>query len=186
MSDNWNTWEDRGGRAGNFITRHPFLSLFGGFAALLAIGAVLAFIGGVFDLAGGHVENQKQAISGPNVKEQNRKIIDLWESMKASADNACDAQSIQKERGDPTLVEDTALAYNATYRDQQREYNRIMANRFEAGLARTVPVIRNLSDLKRYPRVAPDLEDRMLEKCPTKEQLEIEALKQNLDNVGAP
>ena len=154
-----------------WVYRHPVISSVLGVVALFAAVIVLSVVAGIIDIGGSNAQNYKEAVSGPNVKEQNQRIIDLWESMDAAVANACQAERIQKERGDPTLVEDPALAYDAVYRNARSDYNAIMDDRFRGGLARKTVIIRDLNDLKEYPVDASTLEERKLELCPSPEQL---------------
>lgn len=103
--------------------------------ALLAFFLLIAVAGvvfGLFRFVGGWGKTASDVVSGPNVKAQHTAVIEDWESLKASANNACTAQGAVQAENSPTMVEDPAFAYAATYRGIVADYNRRQDNLFEA------------------------------------------------------
>jgi hypothetical protein len=141
---------------------HPFrVGLKWLLTAVVMIAIVVAVIAGISWVFGWG--NEAGRITGPgNVREQNTAIIDDYEAMDAAAANACEAKTASNGSDDPTLVEDPALAYKATYRRIRVDYNRRMANLYEAQAVRNLPLP---SNLRSYPRRAPALEQKMKEAC---------------------
>lgn len=121
---------------------------------ILAIGAVLIPFGWGFAWL-----NESARITGPgNTRDQSAAIIGNWNELKATAGNVCAAKSNGGSgSNDPQLLEDPAFAYKATYRRIKADYDRRMANLFEAGLVRHYP------NLNGYPRTAPTLKEAMAE-----------------------
>ncbi len=129
------------------------------------LGIVLVFVAGfgvVTWISGWGGEAAR--ITGPdNVREQNTAILDAWESLQATAGNVCSAGNAVRGDASPTLVEDPAFAYEATYRRIKATYDRRMSNLFEARAVRDLPLP---SDLDGLPRRAPTLENALRETCP--------------------
>lgn len=115
--------------------------------AVIALFLVLGVVGAGCRVVGGYTREAERVISVDNVKEQWDAIITDWQSMQTAADNACNAQQMAKNEDSPTLVEDPALAYKATYRQIVVDYNQRQANLFKAskvgppGYPKRVPVV---------------------------------------------
>lgn len=152
-------WEQRAERGYSEITAHPVKTGFKWFAGIALVLVGLSLLGGLIFGLGSWIsswgEEAKRVTSPTNVREQNTEIIQAWEDMKAAASNACSAEKAQKESGDPLIIEDPSLAYDAIYRRHSVEYNRRMDNLFEAQAVRNLPLP---SNLRSYPRDAPTLE----------------------------
>lgn len=103
-------------------------------AVIVLLVVVLGIVLGVLRFVGGWGKTASDVVSGPNVKAQHTAVIQEWESLKAAANNACTAQGATAGTGSPTMVEDPAFAYAATYRTIAADYNRRQANLFEASL----------------------------------------------------
>jgi hypothetical protein len=157
-------WEARADRAYSDFTARPVRTAAKWFFGAVAVIIALSLIFGMISWIGSWGGEAKRVLSPQNVRDQNTAIIDDYESMDAAAANACQARTAAKENGDPTLVEDPALAYSATYRRIRVDYNRRMANLYEAQAVRRVPVP---SNLRSYPQVAPTLEQKLAELCPS-------------------
>lgn len=111
---------------------HPVRFAFKALAWLALFVAVIVIVGGVIGLALGWFNAGKDVVGPANVKAQYRAVIEDWQGMEAAAANACEAAKQARESGDPTLVENPALAYDAQYRRIVVDYNRRWANIFEA------------------------------------------------------
>lgn len=162
MTPSGDKWDERANRYARDFEDRPFWTGGKVLGAILAVVIVLSIVGGLLSFVGGHADAVKKSVSSPNVVEQNRAIIEDYTQMQAAAANACQAAESKSEEGDPTIVENPALAYNATYRRLQADYDRRMANLYEASLAREFPVP---SNLKSYPKVAPTLKAMQAEVC---------------------
>lgn len=162
MDDRDRIWEARADRAYSDLTERPKRTVLKWVAVVVAIVLAIGLVGGCVSWIGGYGQEAKRVTGVENVRDQNTRVIELWQGMEAAAANACGAQSASKEDGDPTLIEDPALAYKATYRTQRAEYNRRMANLYEAQAVRGLPLP---SNLRSYPEVAPPLEQKMAEVC---------------------
>lgn len=155
-------WEDRADRAYSDFTDRPGRTSAKWIAIAITVAVVIAVVGGVIGFVGDWGSEAKRVASPENVREQNTAIIEAWQGMEAAAANACNAKDSAKENGDPTLVEDPALAYKATYRRLRADYNRRMANLYEAQAVRNLPLP---SNLRSYPKRAPSLEATQAEVC---------------------
>lgn len=155
-------WEDRAERAYTDFTDRPGRTTAKWLVAVLAVAIVLAVVGGIIGFVGDWGGEAKRVASPDNVREQNTAVIENWEGMQAAAVNACNAKDSAQDKNDPTLVEDPALAYKATYRRQRADYNRRMANLYEAQAVRNLPLP---SNLRSYPKVAPSLEEMQRDVC---------------------
>ena len=160
--DNDRIWEERADRAYTSATDHPVRTGLKWLGGLIAAVLVLSLIFGAVSWIGSWGDEAKRVTSPANVREQNTQIIEDWEAMTAAAENACDAKTAAKKEGDPTLVEDPTLAYKATYRRIRVDYNRRMANLYEAQAVRNLPLP---SNLRSYPKIAPALNEMMSEVC---------------------
>ena len=103
---------------------------------LTAIGAVLALIIGGFIASWFFFIADK---AGPeNVQQQHTEVIDAYNGILNSADNACVMQGTTSddEGREPTLVEDPNAAYVATFNNSVQNYNDKVDNLFRAGIVR--------------------------------------------------
>lgn len=133
------------------ITRKDGTFRWGLIAVLtIVIIILLGVVGRACTVGGGYADEAQRVISVPNVKEQKTTLINLYNSAQTAADNACNAGQMAKDDNSPTLVEDPALAYKATYRKIIVEYNRRQDNLFEAR------VVGPQGYPKRIPDVAPN------------------------------
>lgn len=155
-------WEDRADRAYTNFTHRPVRSAAKWGGLFVAGFLAVAVIGGVIGWVGSWGDEAKRVTGVQNVKEQNTQIIAAWEGMQAAAQNACSAKGATSGEADPTLVENPALAYDATFRRIRADYNRRMANLYEAQAVRKLPLPSNLKD---YPEVAPTLEQMQAQVC---------------------
>ncbi|QIG58736.1 hypothetical protein SEA_DATBOI_72 [Gordonia phage DatBoi] len=96
-----------------------------GAAGLLPLVIGCGIIGGYADKAG-------QVAGADNVEMQHTQIHERFSALQDAANNACAAGQTNAGNGGPLLVEDPALAYAATYFNIRTDYNRRMANIFEA------------------------------------------------------
>jgi len=173
MSHNDDRWDslskradDRALREAERFERAPVRTGLGWFVKLcLVLGAVI-LIGGVIFGAVSWISSwggeAKRIASPENVRQQNTEIIDDWQSMEAAAQNVCAVKDSKTNADSPTLVEDPAFAYKAQFRKIRVDYNRRMANLYEAQAVRKLPLP---SNLRSYPKVAPTLEERMATDC---------------------
>lgn len=99
-------------------------------SAVVLLGVVTIILG--FFL--GWFSRGVEIIGPDNVAEQHLQVAEEWQALQAAAANACLAGDPDRDKGAPTLVEDPAMAYAATYRNIAASYNRRMANIFEAGI----------------------------------------------------
>jgi hypothetical protein len=104
------------------------------FWTVVGVVVVISLVFGVIGFFGGWFSEGKRIVSPTNVKAQHTAIIENWETAITSSRNACSVGNPDKEEGDPTLVEDPALAYAATYRRVVVDYNRRQKNLFESRL----------------------------------------------------
>ena len=132
-------------KAAGQLADHPKRTALKWFLWTVAVVAVLGLIGGITNFVGLWGNEAKRVVSPANVTEQYNAVITDWQSLMTSADNACSAQTTAKSNVDPTMVEDPALAYKATYRRIVVDYNSRMTNIFQAakvgpaGYPRTIP-----------------------------------------------
>lgn len=159
-------WEERAERryekAADDLTYRPGWTIGKWIAAFFAFILIISLIGGCVHYAGSWVHETKRVVSVPNVRAQTTAVLNDWTSMQAAAQNACDAKTAAHEDGDPTLVEDPALAYKAVYRRIEADYNRRMQNFFEAAEAKRLPLPDGIHG---YPRTAPSLKAMQAEVC---------------------
>jgi len=156
-------WGERADREAVGFERRPWRTAGRWFATVLGIVLVLgAGFGLVAWISGWGGEAAR--ITGPdNVREQNTAILDAWESLQATAGNVCSVRNATRGDASPTLVEDPAFAYEATYRRIKATYDRRMSNLFEARAVRDLPLP---SDLDGLPSRAPTLEGALRRTCP--------------------
>jgi hypothetical protein len=155
-------WEDRTERVYASFSDHPVRTGVKWYFIALGIVISLAIVGGIVSYVGSWGSESKRVASPENVREQNTQIIEDYESLKAAASNACGVSTGAKSSDDPTLVENPALAYEATYRRIEVDYNRRMANLYEAQAVRKLPLP---SNLRSYPEVAPTLKEMQAQVC---------------------
>lgn len=142
---NEETWERRAEKAGNTLTRHPWRWGLGTLAILIIGGWVLGFAGSWLDAG-------TKPFRPANVETQFKAVIEGWNAMGAAAENSC---KFEESENSQTFSESPALAYEATYRKVQVDYNRRQSNFFEAGEVGPDP--------SKYPDVAPSLAERQSE-----------------------
>lgn len=166
MADNFDrlgekgyNWADR--QAGKLADR-PKWTAFKWIGGLIALFIVIGIVSSVLGFFGDHAASLKQTVEPYNVREQNRAIVGDWQDMKAAAANACDAAEAKTNADSPTFLEDPAVSYKATYRRIEADYDRRMANIYEAQLVRKFPVP---SNLRSYPKVAPTLKEMQAQVC---------------------
>lgn len=121
-------WEDR---LEEFEARPKRTALKWFFGIVLVLGVVGITLG-IFNWSGAWANKAAEIVAPPNVEKQYTRVIDNWEALYASAENACIAQS-QTDEDSPTFVETPEAAYAATFRRIVIDYNRRQANIFEAG-----------------------------------------------------
>lgn len=102
-----------------------------GVAALTIVAVVVLTVVG-FAMKWG--QTAVDVVSPANVKAQHSAVISGWESLQASARNACSVGSVQTDENSPTFVENPVVAYEATYRSAVVDYNQRMENVFKAGI----------------------------------------------------
>lgn len=133
----------------------------------LMIGVIfiaVGLLGAACDIIGGYGNEAKRVVGVDNVKEQTDAIITDWESLIATADNACEAQTQASNPDNPTLVEDPAFAYKATYRKIVVEYNQRQKNLFKAkvvgppGYPKSVPDLDTVGPQADWCQVSADLQ----------------------------
>lgn len=156
-------WADRADRtadrAYDAVTYHPWRTVIKVIAGLF----LLSFIVGVIGFVSDYGSEAKRTVSVPNAREQTTRILDLEESMVATAGNYCSAKESKRDPNiDPTLVESPSFAYAATYRAQKAEYDRRMENFFEASNVRHIPLP---GSIRHLPQDAPPLEERAAAIC---------------------
>jgi hypothetical protein len=151
-------WDGRAERLSDSAYDHPWAMVL----KVLAVILVLGLLVGACNWIGSWGGEAARVTSPQNVREQNTAIVGDWQALQRAAENACDAKDAAKQNGDPTLVEDPALAYKATYRNIQQDYDRRMANLYEAQAVRNLPLP---SNLKSYPRTAPTLRQMERQVC---------------------
>lgn len=152
MSRNEEIWNDRAERAGNSLTNHPIAWILG----VIGIFIVLGIGGCAVGFIGDWGNEAKRVASPQNVREQNTAILDDQTAMQQLACQAATIKNSEKEDGDPLLVEDPAQAVKNLYLAKAQDYNRRMANLYEAQAVRELPLPSNLKSL---PRVAPPIAD---------------------------
>ncbi|QDF15434.1 hypothetical protein SEA_MOLLYMUR_74 [Gordonia phage Mollymur] len=94
---------------------------------------ILLLLGvGACNLAVGYGNKAAEVVGVDNVETQHTQVIERFSALQDAANNACAAGQATAGNGGPLLVEDPALAYAATYFNIRTDYNRRMANLFEA------------------------------------------------------
>lgn len=116
-------------------------------ALAIVVFIVLGIVNAACDLAGDYGNEAKRVVGVENVKDQTNAVITSWESLIATADNACEAQTQASNPDNPTLVEDPAFAYKATYRKIVVEYNQRQKNLFKAKVVGPPGYPKNVPDL---------------------------------------
>lgn len=145
--------DDRYQREEDRFADHPGWTSFRWGVAIALVIAGIVLVVSVLGFAIGWFNTGKDIVGPANVKAQNFQVRQSWNELVTGADNACQASATNTgQQGDPTFLEDPALAYAASYRRTWAEYNRRMDNAFEA------KVIRRLG-LTAYPRHVPDFRE---------------------------
>ena len=145
---------DAAERAAGRLADNPKRTALRWFAGFLVAVVVLSIIGWFTNFVGLWGSEAATVVSPANVTQQYAAVITDWQSLMTSADNACSAQTAAKSDGDPTMVEDPALAYKAVYRRIVVDYNSRMTNIFQAakvgpaGYPRTIPAFVETTDPK--------------------------------------
>lgn len=124
------------------IADHPkrFLFLF------IVVLIVIAIGGTILSLAKPWANEAKHVVSPENVTTQYNVLISDWQGLVTTADNACNAQSATTDSNSPTLVENPAFAYRATFFKIRSDYNTHFHDIFEGGLVGP----------RGYPHTVPD------------------------------
>lgn len=122
------TWEEREEEFERSPKRTGLKWLLGIIGVFVVVGVVL----GILSWTGAWANKAGEVVAPPNVEKQFTRVIDNWEALYASAENACLAKSSTDENS-PTFVESPEAAYAATFRKIVIDYNRRQANIFEAG-----------------------------------------------------
>lgn len=148
-------WEQRSQRFDENPLWEGFKWLLGICLVFLLLGLVLIPFGWGFAwLSAG------ARVTGPdNSAQQFAAVIGDYKSLEATAGNVCNVKNATPDPNSPTLVEDPAFAYKATYRNTKADYDRRMANAFEAGIVKRYP------GLNKYPRTAPTLKQMQKKVC---------------------
>lgn len=133
MSRRRESWEDRGDRYYNEFEARPYRTGWKWFWGILGTVILLSIIFGVLNFAGVWANKGVEIVSPKNVEKQYARVIDNWEALYASAENACIAIR-ETDEDSPTFVENPEQAYAATFRRIVVDYNRRQANLFEAGI----------------------------------------------------
>lgn len=159
LGDRANTFAER--QAGKFADK-PKATSARWIVGIVGTILMLVVIGGIISFASGWGGEAKRVISVPNAREQTTVILGDQRALVAAAGNVCDVRDTPPDPNSPTLVEDPALAYRATYRNTKADYDRRMSNFFEAAEVRKLPVPDALSGL---PKEAPSLSQMMARVC---------------------
>lgn len=126
---------------------------------IIGVCFVLAVVIGLVSWIGSWGGEAARIVGPQNTKDQTTAILGDWQAMKQAAGNACDAKN-SGGSGSPTLVEDPAFAYKATYRRVAADYTRRMNNLFEGAITPRLP-----HTLSGYPREAPTLKEMQAQVC---------------------
>lgn len=127
---------------------------------IVALVTAMVVVAGVAGFALNWLGAATDVVSPTNVKEQYAAVIEDWNALEASAENACGAEDAAHSQQGPTLVEDPALAYKAKYRSIAVDYNRRETNIFEANL-----VGPSNCGARDCPRLAPNLSEMQAQVC---------------------
>jgi len=130
------SWDDRSYRYEREFEERPYRTgwkwFWRIFWTFIVLGVLTGIVGLILNLTGAWANKAAEVVAPPNVEKQFTRVIDNWEALYASAENACIAQSNTDENS-PTFVESPEAAYAATFRKIVIDYNRRQANIFEAG-----------------------------------------------------
>lgn len=132
------------------VVAHPWKWVWRAVAAVVVISVAVVVLG----LAGGWFSGTANLVSFGHSEEETTAVLSDWTQMQAAACNWADAKDTKSGPDDPTLVEDPAFAYAATYRNIKADYDRRVNNLFEAYLTRKLPIPGALGNL---PNPAPAL-----------------------------
>lgn len=155
-------WEDRIDREADRFAQHPWRSAFRWWMALLAVIVVVAVTWGIVSWVGSWGGTAKRLTGPAHSEQQVTAVLNDWTSMQAAAANVCQVRDSQRDRRDPTIVERPEFAYAAQYRQIKADYDRRMANFFEAAVTRHLPIP---AGLRGYPREAPSLPEMERSVC---------------------
>jgi hypothetical protein len=155
-------WEDRAERVYSDLTYRPVRTAAKYWVTAILIIAGLGLLGGVYGIVHGYGSEAKRVIGVENVKEQNTQVIADWQGMQAAATIACSVKDTARGASDPTIIENPSVSYRASYLRPMQDYNRRMANLYEAQAVRGLPLP---SNLKEYPKVAPTLAEMQAQVC---------------------
>lgn len=133
MSRRRESWDDRADRYSRELEDRPRRTLFKWLLGFVAVIAVVGIVFGILSWTGAWANKAAEIVAPPNVEKQFTRVIDNWEALYASAENACIAQK-NTDEDSPTFVETPEAAYAATFRRIVIDYNRRQANLFEAGI----------------------------------------------------
>lgn len=154
--DREEVWEGRANRAADSFTEHPLRWAWKIVFVVIALSLVLGVIGFFGSWWSASVDTVRPA----NARLQTTEVLKEFEALNVAAANVCDvvAANANPSASDPTLIEDPALAYKATYRNIAAEYDRRMENFFEAANVRNLPIPNGIGKL---PRRAPTLKEAL-------------------------
>lgn len=159
-------WEDRAeaavDREAERFVSHPRRTLARWALWIVTVSVAVGLFGGALHWVGPWGGEAGRVTGVENVKEQNTRLLDDWEQMQAAAENVCDVRVTAQGQDNPTLLEDPTVAYRATYRRIKADYDRRMANLFEAQAVRNLHLPSNLRGL---PREAPTLQEATAAIC---------------------
>ena len=125
------TYEDRFEHA----MKRPIRTSTKWFFIVLAVFIVLAIIFSVIGYANNWGRKAAEVLGPDNVQAQFAVVIENWEALTVTSDNACLVGSGKAgDSNSPLLVESPVLAYAATYRNVRAEYNAAFADIFKAGV----------------------------------------------------
>lgn len=147
--------EERSRRLGNAALDHPYRTGTKALVAIVALVVIVALISDIGHWAFGWFNGAAEVTGFQNTKQQYGIIISDYEGLKAAARNACRAEDAAKANGSPTLVEDPAMAYEATYERIAVDYNTHENDVFQGGLVGPGG----------YPKHAPSLEAMQAQVC---------------------
>lgn len=156
--DSEDRWSERADRADREFAARPVRTGLKWFFGAVAIIILITIVFGVISWVGSWGSEGARIIGVDNTKEQVTRVLELDKSMTATATNICNAKNSKHEEADPSMVEDPAFAYKATYNNQKAEYDRRMQNLFEA--AATRKIIQLPATIHHLPRTAPTVRQR--------------------------
>lgn len=149
--------------------RRPGRTILKWLGIFLAVILVLGLIGRITGVIGGYADETTRVISVDNNREQTTKILNDEKSMVVQAGNVCEARAAGdgSNPNDPQIVGGSPeFQFAQLYRQLKADYDRRMANFFEAKLSKGVPIPGAVGHL---PKEAPTLKERLADPniCPT-------------------